>query len=212
VLLRLLYLTLTSVFAALRLLPMSDTDKDIEILTLRDRPAQSLEHRMTARALRSTAQRIHTLRAEAKALEDDITTLVRQITPELLELLGVGAISAAQVLVSWSHSGRFRSEAAFASFAGTAPIPASSGMTDGHRLDQGGDRQLNRALHTIVLVRTRVDPETKAYITCRVREGKSVREARRCLKRAIARRLCKILERNAKPPTATGPPPASTAA
>jgi hypothetical protein len=85
-------------------------------------------------------------------------------------------------------------------------------MTDCHRLDQGGDRQLNRALHTIVLGRTRVDPETKAYITRRAREGKSVREARRCLKRAIARRLFKILERNAKPPTAIGPSPASTAA
>lgn len=85
-------------------------------------------------------------------------------------------------------------------------------MTDRHRLDQDGDRQLNRALHTIVLVRTRVDPETKAYITRRVREGKSVCEARRCLKRAVARRLFKILERTAKPPTAAGPSPASTAA
>ncbi|WP_372494383.1 transposase [Actinoallomurus purpureus] len=140
---------------------------------LRDRPAQSLEHRMTIRVLRSTAQRIQTLRAEAKALEEEITALVSAIKPELLEQVGIGAVSAAQILVSWSHPGRFRSEAAFAAFAGTAPIPASSGLTNRHRLNRSGDRQLNRALHTIILVRARVDPET------RTREG-SRRRAAHC--------------------------------
>ena len=116
------------------------------------------------------------------------------MAPELLRLAGVGPISAAQVLVSWSHPGRFRSETAFAAFAGTAPIPASSGLTNRHRLNRSGDRQLNRALHTIVLVRTRIDPVTKAYIQRRVSEGKTPREARRCLKRAISRQLFKLLE------------------
>jgi hypothetical protein len=90
--------------------------------------------------------------------------LVREVAPELLKLLGVGPITATQILVSWSHSGRFRSEAAFASFAGVSPIPASSGLTNRHRLNRSGDRQLNRALHTISLIRMRLDPTTKAYV------------------------------------------------
>jgi transposase len=170
---------------------------------LRDRPCQTLEHRMTVRALRSTAHRIQTLRAEAKELEEEITALVNEFKPELMQQVGVGAISAAQVLVSWSHPGRFRSEAAFATFAGTAPIPASSGLTDRHRLNRSGDRQLNRALHTIILVRARVDPDTHAYIARRISEGKTPREARRCLKRALSRQLFKLLERDPDPLLAT---------
>ncbi|GAB2891617.1 IS110 family transposase [Streptomyces deserti] len=162
---------------------------------LRDRPAHDVEHRMTARALRSTAQRVQVLQAEAKKLEAEILGLVRQLAPELLDLLGVGPITAAQVLVSWSHPGRFRSEAAFASFAGVSPIPASSGLTNRHRLNRSGDRQLNRALHTIALVRARCDTDTKAYVARRVAEGKSPRDAQRCLKRAVCRQLFKILER-----------------
>jgi transposase len=162
---------------------------------LRDRPAQDLEHRMTARALRSTAQRIQSLQAEAKDLEKEILTLVRRAAPELLGLLGVGPITAAQILVSWSHQGRFRSEAAFASFAGVAPIPASSGLTNRHRLNRSGDRQLNRAMHTITLIRMRLDSATKAYVARRITEGKTSRDAQRCLKRVICRQIFKILER-----------------
>jgi transposase len=162
---------------------------------LRDRPARSLEHRMTIRALRSTAQRIQLLAAEAAGLRVELERLVAAIMPWLLELPGVGPISAAQVLVSWSHAGRLRSEAAFAALAGVNPIPASSGQVTRHRLNRSGDRQLNRALHTIVLTRLRDDPQTRAYATRRRAEGKSVREVRRCLKRAIARQLFKALER-----------------
>lgn len=162
---------------------------------IRDRPAQDLEHRMTARALRSTAQRIQALQAEAKDLEKDILGLVKGVAPELLGLLGVGPIIAAQILVSWSHQGRFRSEAAFASFAGVSPIPASSGLTNRHRLNRSGDRQLNRAMHTITLIRMRLDPTTKAYVARRITEGKTSRDAQRCLKRTICRQIFKILER-----------------
>ncbi|MFI8392189.1 IS110 family transposase [Streptomyces sp. NPDC085540] len=161
---------------------------------LRDRPAQDLEHRMTARALRSTAQRIQNLQAEAKDLEREILTLVRQMAPKLLSLLGIGPITAAQVLVSWSHQGRFRSEASFASFAGVSPIPASSGLTNRHRPNRSGDRQLNRAMHTITLIRMRLAPATKAYVARRISEGKTSRDAQRRLKRAISRQLFKILE------------------
>jgi len=170
---------------------------------LRDRPAQSLEHRMTVRALRSTALRIQSLRAEANELEEEIGLLVAQIAPELLALSGVGPISAAQVMVSWSHAGRFRSEAAFASFAGAAPIPASSGQTNRHRLDRSGDRRLNNALHTIVLVRMRIDLATQTYLARRTAEGKTKRDIHRCLKRAVARQLFRLLDRTALPEAST---------
>ena len=87
-----------------------------------------------------------------------------------------------------------RSEAAFAQLAGVAPIEASSGTVVRHRLNRRGDRQLNRALHTIVLVRMRQHPETNAYVQRRVAEGKSVREIKRCLKRYVARQLFRELE------------------
>jgi transposase len=151
---------------------------------------------MTVRALRSTAQRIQALQTEAKNLENEILALVRQLTPELFDLLGVGPITPAQVLVSWWHQGRFRSEAAFASFAGVSPIPASSGLTNRHRINRSGDRQLNRALHTVTLIRMRLAPATKMYVARRVAEGKTSRDAQRCLKRAICRQHFKILERS----------------
>ena len=116
------------------------------------------------------------------------------LAPALLDEPGVGTIVAAQLLVAWSHHGRLRSEAAFARLAGVAPLPASSGQTVRHRLSRGGDRQLNRALHTIVLHRRHHDPQTKAYIERRLAEGKSRREATRLLKRYVARHLYRLLE------------------
>ena len=103
-------------------------------------------------------------------------------------------MTGAQLVISWSHPGRIRSEAAFARLGGVAPIPASSGQVVRHRLDRGGDRQLNRALHTIVLVRRLHHPATRAYIARRRAEGKSRREATRCLKRYLARHLFRLLE------------------
>jgi transposase len=124
----------------------------------------------------------------------EITRLVRAAAPWLLELSGMGPISAAQVLVSWSHAGRLRSEAAFAALAGVNPIPACSGQVVRHRLNRGGDRQLNRALHTVAMVRLREDPATRVYAARRRAEGKSPRDIRRCVKRALARQLFKLLE------------------
>jgi transposase len=91
------------------------------------------------------------LDAEAADLESQLELLLAEIAPELLAEPGVGPISAAQLLIVYSHTGRLRSEAAFASLAGAAPIPASSGQTVRYRLNRAGDRQLNRALHTIAL-------------------------------------------------------------
>jgi transposase len=166
---------------------------------LRPRPIRSLEHQATVRALRATAQRIRSLQVEADQLQAELTTLVGAMAPWLLEVPGVGPLSAAQVLVSWSHAGRFRSEAAFAALAGTNPIPASSGQVTRYRLNRGGDRQLNRALHTILLVRLRIDPDTRAYVARRTAEGKSRRDAKRCLRRIIARQLFRLLERHDQP-------------
>ena len=167
--------------------------------SLRPRPTRSLEYQATVRALRATAQRIQFLAAEADQLQAELTVLVQAAAPWLLEVPGVGPLSAAQVLVSWSHAGRLRSEAAFAALAGTNPIPASSGQVTRYRLNRGGDRQLNRALHTIVLVRLRIDPDTRAYMARRIAEGKSRRDAKRCLRRVIARQLFRLLERYDQP-------------
>ena len=104
-----------------------------------------------------------------------------QIDAVMLTEPGIGPVSAAQLLISWSHSGRFRSEAAFAMLAGVAPVQASSGQVVRHRLNRGGDRQLNRALHTIVMLRQVHHQPTRAYTSRRIAQGKSEREIRRCL-------------------------------
>lgn len=171
-----------------------------QCLRLRPQRRQASERYATTLALRTIARRVEQATLEAATLEAELEAGVRELAPQLLELQGVGPISAAQVLVSWSHPGRFHSEAAFARLAGAAPIPASSGRVVRHRLDRGGDRQLNRALHTIVLSRRRTDANTRAYIARRAADGKSDRDAVRCLKRYLARSLYRLLE--AMPQTA----------
>lgn len=144
--------------------------------------------------LRALARRVLQLKAEAVAHEQAIRAVVSSWRPDLLEQFGVGPIVAATVLCAWSHPGRCRSEAAFATLAGVAPIPASSGMTNRHRLSRYGDRQLNSALHTVVLSRLRSDPATQTYASRRRAQGKTDREIRRCLKRYVARQLFRQLE------------------
>jgi transposase len=158
------------------------------------------EQQATVWALRAAARRVRLLEREAAEHERRLRKLVLASVPVLLDELGVGVIVAAQVLVSWSHPGRVRSEAAFAMLAGAAPVPASSGQVVRHRLNRSGDRQLNRALHTIVLVRLRLDPRTRRYAARRRAEGKSDREIRRCLKRTIARQLFRLLRRSSVNP------------
>lgn len=149
----------------------------------------------TIRAMRSLAGRVTALRAEVRELDRELTMLIDQHAPQLLAESGVGVVTAAQVLVSWSHQGRCRSDAAFARLGGVAPIEATSGQIQTrHRLSRGGDRALNRALHTIVITRCRHHEPTRAYITRRVAEGKTPREARRCIKRYLARHLYRLLE------------------
>ncbi|MEP6892643.1 MAG: IS110 family transposase [Gaiellaceae bacterium] len=148
-------------------------------------------------ALRSVARRVLRLTAEERELAREIETLTRKLAPQLLDQPGVGPLTAAQVVLSWSHPGRITSEAAFARLAGCAPIPASSGQTIRYRLDRNGDRRLNRALHMILVTRRRSHPATIAYIERRIQEGKTRREATRCLKRYLARNLYRLLENGA---------------
>jgi transposase len=127
------------------------------------------------------------------ANKKQLAALVTELAPTLLTKVGIGPVSAAQAIVSWSHHGRCRNDAAFAALAGASPIPASSGRTVRHRLNRGGDRQLNRALHDIVLTRWRICPRTHAYIAKRRAQGKTDNEIRRQLKRYIVRELYRTL-------------------
>ncbi len=154
-----------------------------------------VETSVTTRVLHQVAQRIRTLQAEAADHEAQLEKLVAKTAPTLLAEPGVGAITAAQLLVSWSHAGRIRNENAFAAMAGVAPVPASSGRVIRHRLNRQGDRRLNRALHVVAVCRSNFHRPTKDYIARRTAEGKSTREIRRCIKRYLARRLFRLLQR-----------------
>jgi transposase len=150
--------------------------------------------RVLHQALARLGQRIAALAEVAAELEAQISEIVEEMTPGLVAAeYGLGYLSAAQILLSWSHAGRIRSEQAFAMLSGTAPVPVSSGRTDRHRLNRLGDRQLNRAIHTIAVTRMRCHPGTQAYIQRRRAEGKTDREIRRCIKRYLARHLYRTL-------------------
>jgi hypothetical protein len=178
------------------------TTKDAVVRCARLRTVvhHSTEHRATITTLRATARRVLALEAEADDHESQLQELIRAVAPSLLDESGIGVLTAAELLCAWSHHGRLRSEAAFAALAGVAPIAASSGKVIRHRLNRGGDRQLNRALHTIVLARLTHHSETRIYAARRAKEGKSPREIKRCLKRHVARRVFKLLERLTLPP------------
>jgi transposase len=159
---------------------------------------QSTADRVLRQTLRNLAQRIRLLDKEIRANERQLQTLVRAVAPALLAEPGVGPISAAYLLIAWSHSGRCRSEAAFAALAGVSPLEASSGRVKRHRLNRFGDRSLNRALHTIVNWRmTHGHEPTQHYLTRRRAQQKSDPEIRRCLKRYTARHLFRLMEATA---------------
>jgi transposase len=161
---------------------------------LRRTSSAAADELATKLVLRSLARRVETATLEVAELERELLGHVRALAPALLDEPGIGPVVAAQLIVAWSHPDRLRSEACFARLAGVAPIPASSGQTKRHRLSRGGDRQLNRALHTIVLHRRQHDQTTKDYIAKRIAEGKSRRDATRLLKRYLARHLYRLLQ------------------
>jgi transposase len=186
------------------LLAGNDTDRQTARSTLTDTQLVTLARRRVARhASRDQAIRQAEIRRLALALRHatqqltsnrrQLRDLVSDIAPALLDRPGIGPVTAAQAIVSYSHPGRVRDDAAFASLAGVCPIPASSGRTIRHRLSRGGDRALNRAIHTIAVSRMRTCPRTRTYVTRRRAEGRTPREIRRALKRYIARELYRHL-------------------
>lgn len=140
------------------------------------------------------ATHIRGLDTQLTANEKQLDELVHisEAAPLLAEK-GIGAISAAQCFTAWSHHGRVRNEAAFAALAGVNPIPASSGNTVRHRLNRGGDRSLNSALHMIAVSKMTHDADTRKYVAKRRAESRTNREIRRCIKRYLARRIYRIL-------------------
>lgn len=145
-------------------------------------------------ALRLLARRWKALHEEIKELDQQLSRLIRIAAPRLLERFGVGPQTAATLLITaGDNPTRLRNEAALAALCGVSPLQASSGKTNRHRLNRGGDRQANNALWTIAIVRMRSDARTREYVARRTGEGLSKKEIRRCLKRYIVRELYPLI-------------------
>jgi transposase len=146
--------------------------RPVALVSRRPRRAEDCESLVRRAEIRRLAQAVRQADEEMTANNRQLTEIVDRITPLLRQRPGVGPVSAAQVIVSFSHPGRRRNDGAFASLAGSCPIPASSGRTTRWRLNRGGDRALNRALHTIALSRMTSCPRTRDYADRRRGEGK----------------------------------------
>jgi len=155
------------------------------------------EQTMRVRIARDELRRLRELTLAINRLEREITQLVGQIAPQLLSEPGFGPLIAAKLVGEIAGAQRFATAAKLARAAGVAPIPASSGNTRRQRLDQGGNRQINAALHRVIVTRARCHQPTRDYIARRRREGKTTREAIRCLKRYLTRHVWRLLQ----PPT-----------
>ena len=164
-----------------------------------DRRLRRLPVCARVRVAREQLAQIRRLTRQADALERELLALVKAHRPQLLRETGCGALTAALLIGRTAGAERFRTDASFARQTGTAPIPCSSGQRDRHRLDRGGDRQLNHALHIIAITRARYDPATKAHLARKQAEGKTKKGALRCLKRHLARRFHYLLSLPAHP-------------
>lgn len=149
--------------------------------------------------LKSLARRYLELHDEIADFDAMIGAIVDDLAPDLLARNSIGHIGAAQLLLTaGDNPERLTSEASFAALCGVSPVPASSGKTVRHRLNRGGDRQANRALHIIAIGRLRTCPRTKAYVARRIAEGHSKLEAIRAIKRYIAREVFTLITRRQK--------------
>jgi transposase len=165
-----------------------------------DRRLRRLPACARVRVAREQVAQLRALTRQAAALERELLVLVKAHRPQLLAEIGCGALTAALLIGRTAGAERFATDASFARQAGTAPIPCSSGQRDRHRLNRGGDRQLNHALHIIAITRARHDPATKAYLERKEAEGKTKKGALRCLKRHLARRFHYLLCLPTEPP------------
>jgi len=166
------------------------------------------EQTMRVRIARDELRRLRELTQAINALETEIAALVAQVAPQLLSEPGFGPLTAAKLVGEVAGAGRFSSDAKLARAAGLAPIPVSSGRTNRHRLDRGGNRQINAAIHRVAVTRARCHPETIEFLARKTNEGKTHREAVRCLKRHLARRIWQLLR--APHPVSETPPHPST--
>lgn len=159
------------------------------------------EQTTRVRIARAELRQLRDLTQTIKDLEAEITDLVTQLAPQLLTEPGFGPLTAAKLVGEIAGAKRFANDAKLARAAGISPIPASSGRTDRHRLDRGGNRQINAAIHRVAVTRARCHPETQAYIQRKKAEGKTNRDAIRCLKRHLTRRIWHLLTDNTPPLT-----------
>src|SRR3954447_11183755 len=175
------------------------TDELVETCaSFRVRPDDDSLLAVTRLALRELAQRVQHLDEQLERTTVRLRRITTAVAPQLVAIQGVGPAVASTILVSaGDNPHRLRNERAFAALAGTNPIPASSGKTNRHRLNRGGDRQLNAALWRIAIVRLGQDQRTRHYLERRVTEGKSKLEAIRCIKRYLAREIFAALPREA---------------
>ena len=165
-----------------------------KLATSRHRAGDNTVTMRTRVTLKRLAQRYQQLNEEITSYNADLADLVNSINPALVQTKGISAITAAQLLITaGDNPERVTSEAAFAMLCGAAPIPASSGRTNRHRINRGGDRAANSALHRIALVRLATDPDTRTYADKRIAQGKSKKDVLRCLKRAIAREVYRLI-------------------
>jgi len=184
--------------------PTGGLDRYVWLDRTRDH-LEVMERTVQVRVALEQVSHIRELTRGAKALERELTTLMRLIAPELLAIRGCAALTAAKLLGETGGVRRFRSEAAFAMHAGVSPLEVSSGEQHRHRLNRSGNRQLNAALHRIAVTQKRIHPPAQAFLLRKQQEGQSEREALRCLKRHLARHVYKTLlriERRNDPETA----------
>ena len=162
------------------------------------------EQNTRVRIARDELRRVRELTRAITSLERELAALVAALAPQLLAEPGCGPLTAAKLVGEIAGADRFATDAKLARTSGTAPIPASSGATHRYRLDRGGNRQLNCALHRLAVNKGKWDPAAAAYLERKQAEGKSRKEALRCLKRHLARRVWKLLH---TPPTTAAPGP-----
>ena len=161
------------------------------------------EQTVRVRVARELVRQINASTAHIRQLEAELTDLVQGYAPQLLAERGCGPLTAAKLIGQIAGAQRFATDAKLARTAASAPIPASSGNTNRHRLDTGGNRQLNAALHRLAVNKGRLCPETATYLARKQAEGKTRKEALRCLKRFLARRIWHLLQPQTTPPKTT---------
>jgi transposase len=164
-----------------------------------DRRLRRMPSCARVRVAREQVAQLRRLTRQTDTLERQLLALIKAHRPQLLRETGCGALTAAILIGRTAGTERFETDASFARQTGTAPIPCSSGQRDRHRLNRGGDRQLNHALHIIAITRARYDPATRAYLARKEAEGKTKKGALRCLKRHLARRFHQLLSPSVQP-------------